>query len=81
LEGGENMSEPTVFGLSDGNPEYPDESAIFADNDDWYPEYDDWADGDYREDFYMDDNDPWIYDAEDEGWPYPDEDDETEAPF
>lgn len=78
------MTEPTVFGLSDGNPEYPDESAIFADNDDWYPEYEDEdEDEDYRledewrEDFYTDDNDPWVYD-EGDSWPYPDDDDEEE---
>lgn len=47
--------------------------------EDWYPEYDADDDG-YREDFYTDDNDPWVYD-EDDSWSYPDEDDETEAPF
>ena len=46
--------------------------------DDWYPEYDDYEEYDDEEYTAWTESD---YDADDEGWPYPDEDDETEAPF
>jgi hypothetical protein len=62
-------------------------TGYFANNDDWYPEYDfdrdNWLVDEYEgytEDFYTDDNDTLEYD-EDDSWPYSDENDETEAPF
>lgn len=48
--------------------------------DDWYPEYDEDYEDDVSYEEYIN-NGTLEWDENDEGWPYPDEDDNEEAPF
>lgn len=76
------MSEPDYF--------YYDPAEWRGEQPDWeiedqYSEYDvddNWLEDEYEgyaEDFYTDDDGLWVYDADDEDWPYSDEDDESET--
>lgn len=51
-------------------------TGYFADNDDWYPEYDEDYEDDVSYEEYIN-NGTLEYD-EDDSWPYPDDDDEEE---
>lgn len=70
------MSEPDYFYYdpAEWQGEQPDWEI-----EDWYPEYDEDYEDDASYEEYIN-NGTLEYD-EDDSWPYPDDDDETEAPF